>query len=97
MPVFWDIEETTLNIDSSKIEEGFTGKIKAIVPVSLYVQPVDMGRIQAIADQFNLKLIIDRAQSFGSTFMGNSESVFGDVCITSFFLQSHWVATVTEE
>tara|TARA_Y100001934_G_scaffold283047_1_gene400200 strand:- start:4330 stop:5427 length:1098 start_codon:yes stop_codon:yes gene_type:complete len=84
-PVFVDIDESTLNIDPSKIEASITDKTKAIIPVSLYGQPADLDLIQTIASQYDLKVIIDGAQSFGSTFMGKSESVFGDICITSFF------------
>ena len=63
-PVFVDIDESTYNIDSSKIEAAITSKTKVIIPVSLYGQPADMDEIQAIADKRNLKVIIDGAQSF---------------------------------
>ncbi len=84
-PVFVDIDEKTYNIDPSKIEEKITKKTKAIMPVSLYGQPADMDAIQAIADNHNLKVIIDGAQSFGSTFKGKRDSNLGDISITSFF------------
>ena len=84
-PVFVDIDEKTYNIDSSKIEEKITSKTKAIMPVSLYGQPVNMNEIQAIATKHNLKVIIDGAQSFGSTFNGVSDSNLGDISTTSFF------------
>ncbi|MHB9016325.1 MAG: DegT/DnrJ/EryC1/StrS family aminotransferase, partial [Sulfurovum sp.] len=69
-PVFVDIDEKTYNIDPSKIEEKITAKTKVILPVSLYGQPADMDAIQAIADRHGLKVIIDGAQSFGSTYKG---------------------------
>ena len=84
-PVFVDIDEKTYNIDSSKIEEKITEKTKAIMPVSLYGQPADMDAIQAIADKYNLKVIIDGAQSFGSTYKGKTDSSLGDISTTSFF------------
>ncbi len=84
-PVFVDIDEKTYNIDPSKIEEKITKKTKAIMPVSLYGQPADMDAIQAIADNHNLKVIIDGAQSFGSTFKGKRDSNLGDISATSFF------------
>lgn len=62
-PVFVDIEESTFNIDASKIEAAITSKTKAIMPVSLYGQPADMDEINAIAKKYNLKVIIDGAQS----------------------------------
>ena len=84
-PVFVDIDEKTYNIDPSKIEEKITNKTKAIIPVSLYGQPADIDKLQAIADKHNLKLIIDGAQSFGSTFNGKTDSNLGDISTTSFF------------
>ena len=84
-PVFVDIDEKTYNIDVDKIEEQITAKTKAIIPVSLYGQPANMDKIQALADKYNLKVIIDGAQSFGSTFNGKTDSNLGDISTTSFF------------
>ena len=85
VPVFVDIDEKTYNIDPSKIEEKITSKTKAIMPVSLYGQPADMDAIQTIATKHNLKVIIDGAQSFGSTHKGKTDSNLGDISTTSFF------------
>lgn len=84
-PVFVDIDDKTYNIDASKIEEKITSKTKAILPVSLYGQPADMDTIQTIADKYDLKVIIDGAQSFGSTYKGKTDSNLGDISTTSFF------------
>ncbi len=84
-PVFVDIDERTYNIDPSKIEEAITTKTKAIMPVSLYGQPADMNAIQKIANKHGLKIIIDGAQSFGSTYNGKTDSNLGDISTTSFF------------
>jgi len=84
-PVFVDIDEHTYNIDSSKITDKITSKTKAIIPVSLYGQPANMDAIQIVADKYNLKIIIDGAQSFGSTYKDKTDSNLGDISITSFF------------
>jgi len=84
-PVFVDIDETTYNINPDLIEEKITSKTKAIIPVSLYGQPADMDKINLIAKKHNLKVIIDGAQSFGSTFNGITDSALGDISTTSFF------------
>jgi len=84
-PVFVDIELDTFNIDANLIEAAITNKTKAVMPVSLYGQPADMDAIQVIADKYNLKVIIDGAQSFGSTFNGKTDSNLGDISTTSFF------------
>ena len=84
-PVFVDIEEDTYNINVSKIEEKITAKTKAIIPVSLYGQPANIDEIMQIAKKHNLKVIVDGAQSFGSTYKGKSDSNLGDISCTSFF------------
>ena len=67
-PVFVDIEPHTCNIDASKIEAKITSRTRAILPVSLYGQPADMDEINAIAAKYNLPVIEDAAQSFGSEY-----------------------------
>ena len=85
VPVFVDIEESTFNIDASKIEAAVTSKTKVIMPVSLYGQPCDMDEINAIAKKHNLKVIVDGAQSFGATYKGQAEVHHCDIYTTSFF------------
>lgn len=85
IPIFVDIDEKTYNIDPSKIEKAITVKTKAIMPVSLYGQPADMESIQSIATNHKLKIIIDGAQSFGSTYKDKTDSSLGDISTTSFF------------
>ncbi|RXK03744.1 aminotransferase DegT [Arcobacter sp. CECT 8989] len=85
VPVFVDIDEKTYNINPDLIEDKITPKTKAIIPVSIYGQPSDMEKIQNIANKHNLKVIIDGAQSFGSTFNAITDSAWGDISTTSFF------------
>jgi len=84
-PVFVDINEKTYNIDPLKIEAAITEKTKVIMPVSLYGQPADMESVQNIANANKLKVIIDGAQSFGSTYKDKTDSNLGDISTTSFF------------
>ena len=84
-PVFVDIDEKTYNINATKIEMAITDKTKAIIPVSLYGQPAAMDEIQTMATKHNLKVIIDGAQSFGSTYNSKTDSNLGDISTTSFF------------
>jgi len=85
-PVFVDIDEKTYNIDVSKIEEKITNKTKAIIPVSLYGQPANMDGLEQLKIKYpKLKIIIDGAQSFGSTYNGKTDSALGDISTTSFF------------
>jgi len=84
-PVFVDIDEDTYNIDPSKIEEKITAKTKAIMPVSLYGQPADIDEINQIAKKYDLKVIIDGAQSFGAIYKEKFEVHHCDIYTTSFF------------
>jgi UDP-2-acetamido-2-deoxy-ribo-hexuluronate aminotransferase len=86
VPVFVDIDEKTYNIDVNKVEEKITSKTKAIIAVSLYGQPCDIGALEKLKIKHSkLKIIIDGAQSFGSTYKGKTDSNLGDISTTSFF------------
>ena len=84
-PVFVDIESNTFNMDANLIEAAISDKTKVIMPVSLFGQPADIDAINVIAQKYNLKVIIDGAQSFGSTYNGKTDSALGDISTTSFF------------
>lgn len=60
----------TYNIDPSLIEEAITTKTKAILPVHLYGQPVDMDPILSVAEKYNLIVIDDAAQAHGAKYKG---------------------------
>ncbi len=47
-------------------------------------KPADMDEIDQIAKKYNLKVIVDGAQSFGSTYKGISDSNLGDISCTLF-------------
>lgn len=65
-PVFVDVEKDTGNIDANLIEQAITPKTKAILPVHLYGQMVDMKKIMQIAKKHNLKVIEDSAHALES-------------------------------
>jgi dTDP-4-amino-4,6-dideoxygalactose transaminase len=77
-PVFVDANEHTFNIDPDLIEAKITPRTKAIIPVHLYGRPSDMGKIMAIANKHNLKVVEDCAQSFGAKYQGNCNGCDGN-------------------
>ena len=85
IPVFVDIQPHSLNIDPDRIRAAITDKTSAILPVHLFGQPADMNEIQALADEFGLKVIEDCAQSFGSRYQGNTTGSMGAAGAFSFF------------
>ncbi len=84
-PVIVDVEEDSWCIDPQEIEKAITERTKAIIPVHLYGQPCDMGRIMEIARAHNLYVIEDCAEAHGATFNGSKVGSFGDVGCFSFF------------
>jgi dTDP-4-amino-4,6-dideoxygalactose transaminase len=75
----------TYNIDPSLIESKITNKTKAIIPVHLYGQPCEMGRLMEIADKHGLKVIEDNAQAQGAKYDGKYTASFGHINATSFY------------
>ena len=84
-PVFADIDPRTFNITAETIAPLITVKTKAIMPVHLFGQPVDLVTIKALADKHGLKLIEDCAQSFGASIANKQTGSFGDASGFSFF------------
>ena len=90
-PVFIDSLEDTYNIDPKSLDLGIQTAKNAglrpigIIPVDLFGQPADYDAIQAIADDHNLWVMADGAQSFGASYKGRKVGNIGDLATTSFF------------
>lgn len=84
-PVFVDIENGTLNMDSSLLEESISGSTKAILPVHIFGQPADMNGISAVARKHGLKVIEDAAQAHGATVGNRKAGSIGDAGCFSFY------------
>ena len=74
--VFADVNEDS-NIDPDAIEAAITDRTRAIMPVHLTGRPVDMVRIQAIADAHGLGILEDAAQAVGTSFRGQKVGSWG--------------------
>jgi len=83
-PVFVDIDPKTFNIDPNNIEAAITPQTTAIMPVHCYGHPCDVARIEAIADNYGLKVIYDAAHAFGVRLDGRSILRHGDLSVLSF-------------
>lgn len=84
-PVFVDIELETFNIDVEQIEAAITPKTRAIIPVHLFGQPVNMTKIMEIAHKYNLYVIEDCAQATGAEWGGKKVGSMGHLGCFSFF------------
>lgn len=85
-PVFIDSEPVTFNLDPEKIKSLITKKTKAIIPVHLFGQSCEMDKIMEVADEFNLKVIEDAAQSIGTQYKdGRKVGNIGHIGCFSFY------------
>ena len=90
-PIFIDSEKDTWNMDPDLLEEAIKDRIaktgkkpKAIVPVALYGMPYKMDRIMEIANRYNIPVIEDAAEGFGSKYKGQVLGTFGKYGVLSF-------------
>lgn len=90
-PVFIDSEQDTWNMDPEMLEKAIRDRIektgkkpKAIIPVALYGMPYDCERIMAIAEKYDIPVIEDTAEGFGSKFKGQMLGTFGKFGVLSF-------------
>ena len=77
IPVFVDIDYTTMNMDVNLIERAITRKTRAIIVVHLHGLPMDMDRVLAVAARHGLKVIEDACQAHGARFRGRKAGTIG--------------------
>ena len=90
-PVFIDSEKDSWNMDPTLLEEAIKDRIaktgkkpKAIIPVALYGMPYQIDKIMEIANRYEIPVIEDGAEGFGSMFRGQSLGTFGEYGVLSF-------------
>lgn len=90
-PVFIDSERDSWNMDPQLLEQAIEDRIaktgkkpKAIVPVYLYGMPAKIDEIMAIADKYDIPVVEDAAEGFGSKFDGRVCGTFGKYGVLSF-------------
>ena len=84
-PVFVDIEPHTFNLDLTAVEAAITPQTRALLPVHLFGQPMDMERLQAIAQAHGLAIIEDCAQATGAKWAGHRVGSQSTIGCFSFF------------
>jgi len=89
--VLADIDPRTVNMDPKDVARKITKKTKAIIPVHIGGQPVDMAPIMRLAKQHNITVIEDAAHAFGATYKGRMVGTIGHFGSFSF----HEVKNVT--
>jgi len=84
-PVFTEISQETYLMDVSRVAERITKRTKAIIPVHLYGQPVDMAALSLLAKQFGIPIIEDCAQAHGAMLKNRKCGTFGTLAAFSFY------------
>ena len=91
VPIFVDVKEDTFNMCPDSLRRNILkAKSKslnpaAVIPVDLFGQPAEIEEISKVSKEFELKLLIDSAQSFGASIGRKKVGLFGDATTTSFF------------
>ncbi|HVK93767.1 MAG TPA: DegT/DnrJ/EryC1/StrS aminotransferase family protein [Noviherbaspirillum sp.] len=85
LPVFVDSLESTWQIDPEDVRRKITRRTKAVMAVHLYGLPCEMETLTRICKEFDLYLIEDCAEAFGTYYRGQHVGTFGDISTFSFF------------
>ncbi|MGW5276740.1 DegT/DnrJ/EryC1/StrS family aminotransferase [Streptomyces sp. NPDC004044] len=84
-PVFVDVNEDDFLMDVGQVEAAITERTKALLPVHLYGQCVDLDPLKALADRYGLAILEDCAQAHGATRQGKLAGTTGDAAAFSFY------------
>ena len=90
-PVFVDSESDTWNMSPELLEEAIKDRIaktgrkpKAIVPVYLYGMPAKIDEILSVAERYDIPVVEDAAEGFGSRYDRQMVGTFGRYGVLSF-------------
>ncbi len=83
-PVFADIDPSTHNLDPDAVRSMITPRTTGIIGVHLWGRSAPVKTLQAIADEYNLKLMFDAAHAFGCSIDGTMVGNFGACEVLSF-------------
>lgn len=84
-PVLVDVDPVTFNMTADGLARAITPRTKAVIPVHLYGQMVDMDPLIAVAREHRVVVIEDACQAIGATDRGRQAGSLGDCGCFSFF------------
>ncbi len=79
IPIFADVDRRTMLIDPTQVEAAITDRTRAVIVVHLFGQPAPMDEIMRIAQEHNLYVIEDCAQSHGAKWDGHNVGTIGHI------------------
>lgn len=84
-PVFVDIDPATHQMNTGLLEQAITAATRAIIPVHLYGNLVEMDPLLRVAAQYRLAVVEDTAQAHLATYHDRSAGTMGDAGTFSFY------------
>jgi len=84
-PMYVDIDPRTFNLDPDLLEDAVTARTRAIIPVHMYGQPVDMDPVLDLARRHGLRVIEDASHAHGATYKDRATGSLSDVGCFSFY------------
>ena len=89
VPVFVDVELETYNINVEELEKARSDKTKAVILAHTLGNPFNIQKVKEFCDKYNLWLIEDCCDAFGSIYDGKKTGTFGDIATLSFYPAHH--------
>lgn len=84
-PVFVEIDPLTFNLDLARVEAAITPRTKAILPVDVFGQPMDMEAVNALAKKHNLLVLEDSCEALGAQYKGVKAGTHCDGAVFAFY------------
>lgn len=82
--VLTDVSKNTMLIDMDRLEEAITPRTKAVIPVSIFGNPLDYTRLNRIKERYGVFIIEDAACSAGAEYNGRRVGNLADISVFSF-------------
>ena len=78
-----DVDPRSMLIDYEAVERAITDKTRAIIPVSIFGNPLDYQRLTRIKEKYNIFIVEDAACSIGAEFKGTKVGNLADISVFS--------------
>lgn len=85
VPVLVDSDSNSWNMDLNQVAAKISEKTKAVMPVHIYGNPVDMDPLLEIRDKYGVLILEDAAEAHGANYKGKKCGCFGDLSVFSFY------------
>ena len=83
-PVIVDIDKETMLIDYNKVKSAITNRTKAVIPVSLFGNPLDYDKLNKIQEKYKIHIVEDAACATGAEYVGKKAGNWADISVFSF-------------